>query len=1010
MLLPELPRTLFVAGLLALLPGWVHLTAAQAANALRVTVDAAGQFLILEGDQPVLRYNAQPVPVPAGVSGPYAVARSNYIHPLFGLAGEVLTEDYAKDHPHHRGLYWAWPEVTWKGTTHDLHALQGLGARLEGSVRQQAEPRSLLLEADNVWLWEGREALVRETVGIRVFPAAGGRRGIDISLRFEALQPGVTIARRQQDAYGGLNLRFSARAGQQLTQHTGPARFPAAESWGELAGVPPGGQGPVGVVILPHPDNPDYPPQWITYPELNWLQPAFPAAGTAFALEPGQPLTLRYRLVVRQGEGLQAEPAALWRDFLAGWQPLASLADYRFGQDTASLRAWERRLSASPAADHPAIARALVAVLEAATASPDLKGWACDQLKRYGDAGAVPALVAQLGDPSLAAAAAAALETLPDGAVDAALRQVLPDLPAARQPQVIALLGARRDPAAVSMLADCTRAPVPAQHDAAVTALGVIGTPAAATALTQCLRTQPADARAAAAALACADRLLAGPAETHADGLALLRVTLETAPTETQRQAARARLARAAPAAALAAALQAAALQALAAGTASDRRGAALVLQALPAAAVTEALAQQLPQLADEAALVAIEVLATRPDPTLVPALLPRLGDAPVGAAAARLLGVIGEARCVPALAGLAVSRGEAGAAARQALRSLPGPDVDAAIRALAQSPEPALRRLAADLLAERLREASLADMLELAQDPDLAVSRRAFDVLGERADSTLVPRLLALLPALPETQRPEALGALTQIARRSGDLTPTVDGLLRLAPPGSSLRTDVLACLHGLPCDAAALALREALAAADPVPAEAAGRTLLKWPTTPTPELLEAVRQALPKAPEGTLRAVLEKALQHLLLAATRNLCAGRPVTASHPCQEPWRPELAVDGVIDTTSYWSCAESPSSLTVDLGDLLPVAAVRVINYWDGSRFYQYTVEGSADGTAWAPLADLSQNTTPASAEGTLHRFPARPARYLRVTMLKNSVNPGMHIVEVQAFSQLPASE
>jgi hypothetical protein len=297
-----------------------------------------------------------------------------------------------------------------------------------------------------------------------------------------------------------------------------------------------------------------------------------------------------------------------------------------------------------------------------------------------------------------------------------------------------------------------------------------------------------------------------------------------------------------------------------------------------------------------------------------------------------------------------------------------------------------------------------------LAQDPDLAVSRRAFDVLGERADSTLVPRLLALLPALPETQRPEALGALTQIARRSGDLTPTVDGLLRLAPPGSSLRTDVLACLHGLPCDAAALALREALAAADPVPAEAAGRTLLKWPTTPTPELLEAVRQALPKTPEGTLRAVLEKALQHLLLAATRNLCAGRPVTASHPCQEPWRPELAVDGVIDTTSYWSCAESPSSLTVDLGDLLPVAAVRVINYWDGSRFYQYTVEGSADGTAWAPLADLSQNTTPASAEGTLHRFPARPARYLRVTMLKNSVNPGMHIVEVQAFSQLPASE
>jgi len=62
---------------------------------------------VAEGDKPVLRYNYGTIPVPEGVGGRYAVARSDYIHPLYGPDGEELTKDYAKDHPHHRGIYWA---------------------------------------------------------------------------------------------------------------------------------------------------------------------------------------------------------------------------------------------------------------------------------------------------------------------------------------------------------------------------------------------------------------------------------------------------------------------------------------------------------------------------------------------------------------------------------------------------------------------------------------------------------------------------------------------------------------------------------------------------------------------------------------------------------------------------------------------------------------------------------------------------------------------------------------
>ena len=39
------------------------------------------------------------------------LARANYVHPLLDLDGEPLTEDFPADHPHHRGVFWAWHQV-----------------------------------------------------------------------------------------------------------------------------------------------------------------------------------------------------------------------------------------------------------------------------------------------------------------------------------------------------------------------------------------------------------------------------------------------------------------------------------------------------------------------------------------------------------------------------------------------------------------------------------------------------------------------------------------------------------------------------------------------------------------------------------------------------------------------------------------------------------------------------------------------------------------------------------
>jgi hypothetical protein len=47
--------------------------------------------------------------------------------------------------------------------------------------------------------------------------------------------------------------------------------------------------------------------------------------------------------------------------------------------------------------------------------------------------------------------------------------------------------------------------------------------------------------------------------------------------------------------------------------------------------------------------------------------------------------------------------------------------------------------------------------------------------------------------------------------------------------------------------------------------------------------------------------------------------------------------------------------------------------------------------------------DQRANTTPAAPEGQVFKLGPAEARYIRVNMLKNSANPGVHIVEIQAF-------
>src|SRR5690606_15569034 len=135
-------------------------------------------------------------------------------------------------------------------------------------------------------------------------------------------------------------------------------------------------------------------------------------------------------------------------------------------------------------------------------------------------------------------------------------------------------------------------------------------------------------------------------------------------------------------------------------------------------------------------------------------------------------------------------------------------------------------------------------------------------------------------------------------------------------------------------------------------------------------------------------------------------NLALLKPTTVSNGASTKDR---AVDGIYNRNNYWQGIPYPQWWQVDLGNIFDISKIVLTTYYGNNRYYQYDIQASTDGTNWTTVVDFNANTTPATSQGNTFNLNNPKARYLRVNMNYNSANYGVHIMEFEAYGDLPTN-
>ncbi len=279
-----------------------------------------GSLELKNREKTVFRYNRQTIKHP---NYPQIQQRSAYIHPAFTPSGSLITGDFSKAHPHHRGFFLAYTKTRIGDHHPDFWNIQSGSGKVycDHVGKPSAGPVAARFETFHRWEARGAGVVLREQWSLTAYDIPGSPYWLfDLTASQQATGEPLELLPYR---YGGMAYRgpdsFLPRGVLDVLTSEGLDRRQGDQKparWVDLTGpIADGSPDYAGALIADHPANLHHPTVARIHPTSLPFFCYVPAHDEKVTIGTDRPTVFRYRILIHDGHPDPVLDERIWRDF-----------------------------------------------------------------------------------------------------------------------------------------------------------------------------------------------------------------------------------------------------------------------------------------------------------------------------------------------------------------------------------------------------------------------------------------------------------------------------------------------------------------------------------------------------------------------------------------------------------------------------------------------------------------------------------------------------------------------
>ncbi len=277
---------------------------------------------LLEGEQKVFFYQKAQVPVWENPAISKDALFNHYIHPLYSLSGDTITEAQPKDdiwHLHHRGIFWAWHQIFMGDSSlGDGWIMKNIRYDIT-NIKTVVHSDMAILDLKVNWVsFKNNQDLVfiKEHSIIKVYHSDLNKRIIDFEITLNSVIPTISIAgSKGEKGYGGFSTRIKLPDNTIFRSETGEVspqmNQTSAGAWIDISHKDSLSGENKGLIIMASNNILNTQLQWILRRKNSMQNAVFPGV-ERYSIKQEKPLILKYRLVIHEREKLSVDTINQW--------------------------------------------------------------------------------------------------------------------------------------------------------------------------------------------------------------------------------------------------------------------------------------------------------------------------------------------------------------------------------------------------------------------------------------------------------------------------------------------------------------------------------------------------------------------------------------------------------------------------------------------------------------------------------------------------------------------------